>query len=996
MSHTYVPRASARIKSSFFLWLVLSLFATGAQAFKVNTHVWVGQQVLNDVAPDGRVTIAGREYTVAPPIVEALRQYPGEYRMGNIGPDAFPDVVAGQMTTHPGVTGAWQSDDWLGWVLSGSGGNPQRIAFNYGYVAHAAADVFAHSYVNTYSGGVFWLMDDGEGTEQEVEVRHFALESYIAKRTPPLYDYSGAYLGQPEDVVATPAAYLRDHLIFNDTVKRQYQADGVSYITPHLPAMYNVLRGIDKAIDELNSVEGIINVAIPAFAARITDLEEQIAEFTAEIERLHNEILIKGSAINAAKELIELKKLLIEQKVKEIERLQEIIAELQDLVAQRNAVVNEWQDKLANTVKETCENYCPSPGPPGCGKWYSPPCLPSPCELICKVTQTWIDVNNQLQDAVMAYESAMLDLTANVLLKEAAERARSDAEIAIAAAEAEIKAAEAAIELATTLIDQHQAAREQARADWIAVKRELEQTESLKPAYVYPMRTLLTNWRRDVELAGEAYIGASGDVIKEVLREPTDATRLLKPLSDWLDCWGPVFGGVPRVVPNGVCAVGRAIDEIEQAIVDFRNGLGDLAWLIDPVGQLEQEIMQELKPQVAEAAARLAEKIGKQEMGDMVRLVLSPGVDEATLNSIFASDSTGRHLLRIGDVGARVNAEMHLTGAGYFDPERYRVVRNAIVLAKLTLLDPDELNQLYVDLAYDGVPSTLAPPTEYGSTLYTDSPNFNVLVGAIRSIDGNQQWQELGLPYPRLPGFSDPLWPVPGGIAAWAPPGTPAHSDTSLDSVRRRFGYRFCELIQDAQSCSYARGFRLWQDDTAREKVFKAIFQGPVAPGVEYPSELGFAELLPENYPFRACKQNPFPRTTYTDWGAALVRDALGEVRDNGCDEDFVVRVTVQPRGRNFLAEAVVTNQGARIAPATQVFFYLSTDSALDATDTLIGQRNIRRLAAEDSMSVIQAIILPPSVPAGTYYVIAAVDPLGVAAEAHEDNNQFVIAISSR
>lgn len=993
MSRTCISRASARVfASSFFLLLALSLFTTGAQAFKVNTHVWVGQQVLNDVTPDGRVTIAGREYTVAPHVVEALRQHPNEYRMGNIGPDAFPDVVAGQMTTHPGVPGAWQSDDWLAWLLSGSGTNPRKIAFNYGYVAHAAADVFAHSYVNTYSGGVFWLMDDGEGVEQEVEVRHFALESYIAKRTPPLYDDRGVYLGRPEDVVATPAAYLRDHLIFNDTVKRQYQADDVTFITPHLPAMYSVYRAIDKSIDELNSVEGIINVAIPAFAARITDLEEQIAEFTSEIERLHNEILIKGSAINAAKELIELKKLLIEQKVEEIERLQEIIADLQDLVAQRNAVVNEWQDKLANTVKETCQNYCPPPGPPGCGEWYSPPCLPSPCELICKVTQAWIDVNNKLQDALMAYESAKLDFAANVLLKEAAEKAKSDAELAIAAAEAQIKALEAAIELAETLIEQHQTAREQARADLIAVKRELEQTESLKPAYVYPLRTLLTNWRRDVELAGEAYIYASGDVIKEVLREPTDATRLLEPLSDWLGCWGPVFGGVPRAVPNGVCAVERALDKVQQTIVDFRNGLGDLAWLIDPVGQLEREIMQELTPRVAEAAAKLAEKVGKQEMGDMVRLLASPGVDESALNSIFASDTTGRHLLRIGDAGARVNAEMKLTAAGYFDPERYRVVRNAVVLAKLTLLGPDQLNQLYVDLVYNGVPPALAPPTEYGYTLYTDRPNFNVLVGAVRSIDGNQQWQELGLPYPRLPGFSDPLWPVPGGIGAWAPPA----AATDLDSVRRRFGYRFCDLMQDPQNCGYARGFRLWQDDQAREKVFKAIFQGPVAPGVEYPSELGFAELLPENYPFRACKQNPFPRTTYTDAGAALVRDTLGEVRDNGCDEDFVVGVTAQLRGRNYVAEAVVTNQGARSAPATEVFFYLSNDGTLDAADTLIGQRNIRRLAAEESMSVIQVVVLPPRTPAGTYYVIAVVDPAGGTPEAREDNNQFVMAITAQ
>src|SRR4051812_3257861 len=118
-----------------------------AHAFKIHTHVWVGQQVLNDVVPDGAVTIGNRQYPVAPAIVDALRQYPSEYRMGNIGPDGFPDIVAGQMTTHPGVLGAWKTDDWLRWMLMGSPTDPRAVAFNLGFVGHAAADVFSHSYV---------------------------------------------------------------------------------------------------------------------------------------------------------------------------------------------------------------------------------------------------------------------------------------------------------------------------------------------------------------------------------------------------------------------------------------------------------------------------------------------------------------------------------------------------------------------------------------------------------------------------------------------------------------------------------------------------------------------------------------------------------------------------------------------------------------------------------------------------------------------------------
>ena len=83
---------------------VLSAPAT-SYAFKVETHVWIAQQVLNDVLDDGRITVFfidavgnrdPREFIVDPALVEALRRYPSEYRMGAIGPDGFPTWLAGR------------------------------------------------------------------------------------------------------------------------------------------------------------------------------------------------------------------------------------------------------------------------------------------------------------------------------------------------------------------------------------------------------------------------------------------------------------------------------------------------------------------------------------------------------------------------------------------------------------------------------------------------------------------------------------------------------------------------------------------------------------------------------------------------------------------------------------------------------------------------------------------------------------------------------------
>ena len=129
---------------------------------------------------------------------------------------------------------------------------------------------------------------------------------------------------------------------------------------------------------------------------------------------------------------------------------------------------------------------------------------------------------------------------------------------------------------------------------------------------------------------------------------------------------------------------------------------------------------------------------------------------------------------------------------------------NAIVLSKPVLLGPSELNRMVAMVA--GV-----QPTIYGRSLYSSTTTpFNLLFGAVRSIDGNHQWQEVGLPYLR----------------------TPPHVD-GREPSGRMYGYKF----EEAQ-----RGLRLWQDCEAREK----IFHGPVAPEIEIPQHV-------------ASERDPFP-----------------------------------------------------------------------------------------------------------------------------------------
>jgi len=265
----------------------LAVAPTFVSAFKIDTHVWIAQQVLNDVVPDGKVTIEPfGEFTVAPDLVASLRAYPSAYRMGAVGPDGFPDLVGGQMTTHPGVRDNWQTDDWLKWVVSHAGTAipiPSRIpsstvnvisgyygnesqAFAYGYLTHAASDIFAHSYINTYAGDIFLLGDH----EQEVEFRHMALEGFIKLHNPPFLDQNGNDLGRPEDLVSSPTGFIRNALILNGTVAGQYSAPGA--LSEHLTAMYRLWKRQQDALDNIDAAVRTTNDKIQDLQDRITDL----------------------------------------------------------------------------------------------------------------------------------------------------------------------------------------------------------------------------------------------------------------------------------------------------------------------------------------------------------------------------------------------------------------------------------------------------------------------------------------------------------------------------------------------------------------------------------------------------------------------------------------------------------------------------------------------------------------------------------------------------
>ena len=160
-----------------------------AAAWKPTTHVYLAQQAIADALDDEHVDIPilgtsmFLRYKVPDETLEALRLYLPQYRAGVLGPDAYPDMITGQVAAHPpehdskvaGGTGSWLRHVWTSF-----GSTPREHAFRLGYFTHAAGDIFGHSFVNRFAGGPF-AIDPSLNF-----VRHMTIEGYVDKRLPDL------------------------------------------------------------------------------------------------------------------------------------------------------------------------------------------------------------------------------------------------------------------------------------------------------------------------------------------------------------------------------------------------------------------------------------------------------------------------------------------------------------------------------------------------------------------------------------------------------------------------------------------------------------------------------------------------------------------------------------------------------------------------------------------------------------------------------------------
>ncbi|MDD2495324.1 MAG: zinc dependent phospholipase C family protein, partial [Tissierellia bacterium] len=283
-------------KVMILLLVILSLTVMPAYAWKVKTHVYSANLILED-ASDGLLELAPfGEFKVLPEYQTLLRMYPEYFRAGALGPDLMPDMIIGQTVFHPG-TRLQTSGDIISTLVRLANELPdytpseteqlmnnyihstvpidhtqprdendpaddclemnnkkQAQAFMLGFMCHAAGDYFGHSYVNKWAQGTWPEMTNGiDANEKKIIKRHSALEAYIDSKIPSKYQ-ANSY-----NIIESPQDFIFDSMIaFGEPNIKRVEMDsrspethGANTAAPHIELFFAIRDACKDRIKQI-------------------------------------------------------------------------------------------------------------------------------------------------------------------------------------------------------------------------------------------------------------------------------------------------------------------------------------------------------------------------------------------------------------------------------------------------------------------------------------------------------------------------------------------------------------------------------------------------------------------------------------------------------------------------------------------------------------------------------------------------------------------------
>lgn len=844
------------------LTIVLAVtVANSTYAFDLKTHAVIGNEVLAD-AQDGSVSIAPfGEFAVAPWVLESLNRYPDMYLLGTLGPDVLPDFVAGQVTAHAAPEGGWNSDDWIKYVIgyesSSASISVASNALSYGYLSHAAADVFAHTYVNTYAGDAFEFGDEDKGV---VELRHFLLERYIANYLPYEVDVDSIFGGGvtyesfektgpsphehelaqgrymidffllqvghgtlPSDISDPSSDYNRSLEFLGTLVPSQ---DAIASLQEYLrwqlsnniihrfrifnPSPYTYGYYMEYLEDNPVYVEWEPGVETRPVRTS-SSWESRVTEALTDKFIRDDKVASEYQNVGTASYLYHMDK--IEEDFNENARTLNII---RDWIKRELTSELERKAYLDLLVQRYSEN--------GTEVFYPmeiravdsqdiPICNGSEAGGIQCIHMDDLDICDTRHPEHYGTKEYLSELYQNWLLGNCPGMVISQIESEIIGATAEeIYNLYPELEQIANDLGLGRLSYDEAQEMLILVAGLIIFYETFDIESLVVDLALKKYLAHSVTAANEAYLAANIETAKRIM-EGASLEDTAEPLSDWLLCHAPIYTGkiygsneVCKIADAGVVALQEFLESMEGVARHLaeQTGLTDEALSIV---NAYQEFEQSVNNVVREHGEKIVEQVLSEEQMDFI-LLLSRNISDETLNAAFLNKGYNSSLLAIPDMASRVKAEMYLDTSGNLDVEKFSPIFNAVQLTKLSLLSQSEFDRL---LGMGGVSLNYSD--------FIDAGRFNVLFSWVGSLDGNHQWMSESPEYFR---------------------------DDNNISIERYF-------------YSLDDGFDIWNQNEARENVFKKIFKGPLSKGIEYPEMIGEAPVLGTDIDTRVCEGDPFP-----------------------------------------------------------------------------------------------------------------------------------------
>jgi len=885
-----------------YLKIILSInlfiFSCCSSALKLEGHVFVGQQIINDLESDGMLsfTLGNRviKIPVKTNIKDAILNNKAEFLLGNIGPDVFPDVVVGQTTAHPGVEGGWKTNDWLQYLLEQVEYGEKPTAFAYGYLGHASTDVFAHTYVNQYAGDVFEIFD-----EILVEKRHIMLEGFIDKHLPPLKNHQGQLLPKAHQLLTIDdnfAEFLRDTLIYSDDVHQQYLKTETAIHLATITSFRNTLDDIANSELWLQLDTQIAKyIALYFFDTELSESESAILVTAANvvIDNVHSAEDDVQEALNVIYDAAEKFEASGFEDV--IEATNHLEASARDLLNSKHELENKVQSldsKLRDNVCQLIGNSITDPlsvldplgiadplnitgtildSLPGLRDLLDPfgifgssdpvepeiiatytgnkahflaldnaviaplreACNSSGSESACSVyyavssspTRQFKVIADSMSDTeVITYNkwnyslASVSESNGNGVFCDSINGAADNLQRGL------LRSIQS---LEHDILDQHSRLKDDVanlHAEMNKIRGHLWAMDNILFDFAQstsqdlnPIQSYLKHWVADIDLATVEYIKATGktmiNTIDPSIHNDPDSS-VFDPLQDWVSCYGLSVYGLGGLT----CDALTEMKEIRDSI-DFILALSVEAPLPPAIREKVEELNQSIIAERDRVEQRVQDDAFEELLEyipeELIELIAINDFSDTQLNAFYTLPETSsirKNLILIPDMSERIKAEMHLNN-GLLDPDKYPVIRNSIVLAKLALLDYDGLRTLELDA---GVP--------YGTLSQQTS---NVVASAFTNLDGNHQWMAQSPPLPNAIGI-----PYRNANAQY---GTHINNNGVITN-----------------------GFLLW-GETVRDKLFNSLFIGPLSPGIDFPNSVNKSKIVPDSYPYKPCNANPFP-----------------------------------------------------------------------------------------------------------------------------------------